>query len=153
MKQYDLYSAGTFVKGTRELVITNKFSQEDYAVTSLADEQLLDCTIDAALEAKQACREMSSMQRYDALMQIATDLRAQREHLATVLAAESGKPLVYARGEIDRGAQTFVIAAEESKRLPKEYMSLDWTANGKGKEGIVNYFPVGLVAGISPFNF
>jgi glyceraldehyde-3-phosphate dehydrogenase (NADP+) len=32
-------------------------------------------------------------------------------------------------------------------------MSLDWTPNGKSKEGIVNYFPIGLVAGISPFNF
>ena len=32
-------------------------------------------------------------------------------------------------------------------------MSLDWTPGGKDKEGLVKYFPVGLVAGISPFNF
>ena len=34
-----------------------------------------------------------------------------------------------------------------------EYISLDWTPAGKGKEGLVKYFPVGIVAGISPFNF
>jgi glyceraldehyde-3-phosphate dehydrogenase (NADP+) len=70
-----------------------------------------------------------------------------------VLAQESGKPLIYAGAEIDRSSQTFLIAAEESKRLPKEYLSLDWTPGGKDKEGLVKYFPVGLVAGISPFNF
>ncbi|MBU2650811.1 MAG: aldehyde dehydrogenase family protein, partial [Bacteroidetes bacterium] len=30
---------------------------------------------------------------------------------------------------------------------------IDWTPAGTGKEGIVGYFPIGLVAGISPFNF
>ena len=34
-----------------------------------------------------------------------------------------------------------------------EYMRLDWEPTGKGREGLVKYFPVGLVAGISPFNF
>ena len=50
-------------------------------------------------------------------------------------------------------AQTFLAAAEEAKRLPKEYMSLDWTAAGAKKEGMVKYFPSGVVAGITPFNF
>jgi glyceraldehyde-3-phosphate dehydrogenase (NADP+) len=37
--------------------------------------------------------------------------------------------------------------------LPKEYISLDWTTPGENKEGLVKYFPIGLVAGIAPFNF
>lgn len=45
------------------------------------------------------------------------------------------------------------MAAEESKRLPQEYIRLDWTKPGVNKEGIIKYFPVGVVAGISPFNF
>jgi glyceraldehyde-3-phosphate dehydrogenase (NADP+) len=61
--------------------------------------------------------------------------------------------MIYAAGEIDRAAQTFLVAAEESKRIPKEYLSLDWTPPGKGREGIVKYFPIGIVGGISPFNF
>jgi acyl-CoA reductase-like NAD-dependent aldehyde dehydrogenase len=32
-------------------------------------------------------------------------------------------------------------------------MSLDWTADAANKEALVKYFPVGIVAGISPFNF
>jgi glyceraldehyde-3-phosphate dehydrogenase (NADP+) len=45
------------------------------------------------------------------------------------------------------------VAAEEAKRLPREYISLDWTPAGAGKEGLIKYFPIGLVAGIAPFNF
>lgn len=70
-----------------------------------------------------------------------------------MLAREAGKPLKYALGEIDRAAQTFIVAAEESKRLPGELLSIDWTAAGAGKEGFIKYFPVGLIAGIAPFNF
>jgi len=61
--------------------------------------------------------------------------------------------LKFARAEIERGIQTFIVAAEESKRLPKEYISIDWTKPGENKEGLVKYFPVGIIAGIAPFNF
>jgi glyceraldehyde-3-phosphate dehydrogenase (NADP+) len=86
-------------------------------------------------------------------MQVSEGLKAKRRELAETLTMQSGKPMKYSLGEIDRATQGFVIAAEESKRLPKEYMSIDWTAKGEGKEGIIKHFPVGLVAGISPFNF
>ncbi len=86
-------------------------------------------------------------------MQISKAIIADRKRLAEILSAESAKPIRYALAEIDRTAQTFLIAAEESKRLPKEYISLDWTASGQGREGLVKYFPSGIVAGISPFNF
>jgi acyl-CoA reductase-like NAD-dependent aldehyde dehydrogenase len=76
-----------------------------------------------------------------------------KKKLAEVLCIESGKPWRYAVAEIARGAETFRVASEESKRLPKEYLDLAWTEGGKGKEGLVKYFPIGLVAGISPFNF
>jgi len=75
------------------------------------------------------------------------------EQLSILLAEEAGKPLRYAKGEIDRAIQTFVVASEESKRHPGELLSLDWTPAGEGKQGIIKYFPVGLVAGIAPFNF
>jgi glyceraldehyde-3-phosphate dehydrogenase (NADP+) len=60
---------------------------------------------------------------------------------------------MYSLAEIERSIQTFIIAAEETKRLPKEFISLDWTPNGKNKKGMIQHFPIGLVAGISPFNF
>jgi acyl-CoA reductase-like NAD-dependent aldehyde dehydrogenase len=113
---------------------------------------LEDAIVKAAM-IRDELRKFPSYRKYAALMQISKAIIADRKRLAEILSAESAKPIRYALAEIDRTAQTFLIAAEESKRLPKEYISLDWTASGQGREGLVKYFPSGIVAGISPFNF
>ncbi|HCQ28759.1 MAG TPA: aldehyde dehydrogenase, partial [Flavobacteriales bacterium] len=91
--------------------------------------------------------------RYEILRFLSDRLKQKQKYYTEILSAESGKPMRYAMGEIARASQTFLVAAEESKRLPKEYINLDWTPTGENKEGIVKYFPVGIIAGITPFNF
>ncbi|MDZ4665924.1 MAG: aldehyde dehydrogenase family protein [Bacteroidota bacterium] len=150
---YPLYLAGEFITTNDVLVVLDKYGNKDYATTYLADEKVLDYAIKKGIEAKDAMKLLSSLEKYEILFDIYSRIKAKRQHLAEVLCIESAKPIRHALSEVDRSAQTFLIAAEECKRLPKEYMSLDWTPNGKNKEGIVKYFPIGLVAGISPFNF
>jgi acyl-CoA reductase-like NAD-dependent aldehyde dehydrogenase len=48
---------------------------------------------------------------------------------------------------------TFSDAAEECKRLRGEYLPLDYEAASQGRWGIVRRFPLGVILGISPFNF
>ncbi len=153
MEDYKLFCAGDFLTSSKPLNVTNKFSGQVFATTYQADERLLNQAIAGALNAKEACRGLSAFEKFTALRFISDELEKNKKRLGEILCVESGKPLKYAIGEIERAAQTFLIAAEESKRLPKDYMSLDWSANGKGKEGVINYFPVGIVAGIAPFNF
>lgn len=153
MKSYKVYCAGKFVSSVEELEVKNKFSGKAYAVTYYADKKLLEKAIRAALAARESCAELTSHEKFTALRFISDELEKKKNMLAEILCIESGKPLRAAIVEIDRSIQTFLIAAEESKRLPKEYLSLDWTPNGKNKEGIVKYFPAGIVAGIAPFNF
>lgn len=153
MTEYKIYNAGKFISTEKTLEVSNPYDNSLVAKTYQAGNKELEEAIKAAESALKEMQYLPSYKRYEVLMQIAGGLTEERERLARVLAKESGKPLVYARGEIDRAAQTFVVAAEEAKRLPSEYMSLDWTASGKGKEGIVRYYPVGLIAGIAPFNF
>ncbi|PBQ33120.1 aldehyde dehydrogenase [Sphingobacteriaceae bacterium] len=153
MIHYKLFCGGEFLANASEHPVKNKFTGKTYAITYLADKTILDKAIKSAEKAKSLCKELSSLEKYTALKFISDELEKDKKRLAEVLAIESAKPFVYALTEIERSIQTFLIAAEECKRLPKEYMSLDWTANGKNKEGIVNYFPIGIVAGISPFNF
>jgi len=54
---------------------------------------------------------------------------------------------------VARGALTFRIAAEEALRINGEWLPLDWSAPNRGRSGIVRRYPIGPVAGISPFNF
>jgi len=153
MKEYKIYAAGEFHTTNSILPVYNPYNNEQIARTYLADSSLLEKAIVKAQAVETELRNMPSFVKYEILMQIAEAMKSQKEELASILAQEAAKPMKYALAEIARAITTFVAAAEESKRLPMEYMRLDWASTGKGKEGLVKYFPVGLIAGISPFNF
>ncbi|MDA3780085.1 MAG: aldehyde dehydrogenase family protein [Bacteroidales bacterium] len=153
MNNYKIYFAGEFLTTENKLEVFSPFNNELIAETFIAGKLELDIAISKAEKVKEEMKNLPSYKKYDILNSIASDIKKNRERLAKILSLESGKPLKYAVGEIDRAAQVFVVAAEESKRLPKEYFSLDWTAAGENKEAIVKSFPVGIIAGIAPFNF
>lgn len=153
MKTYKIYVAGDFVTTKTRLDVVNPFENKKIATTYLAGKDELEIAIRKGLEAEGKMKEMPVYQRYAVLMEISNAIRQEKQRLASILSMESGKPIRYALGEIERASQTFLIAAEESKRIPNEYISIDWTQKGEGKEGFVKYFPIGLIAGIAPFNF
>lgn len=138
---------------SKELPVTNPYDVQAFSKTWQADKQVLENAIKAAEAVRDEMATLPTYERYNALAYLSRMMKEHRQELGELLAMESGKPIRYALGEIDRASQTFLTAAEEAKRLPGEVISLDWTEPGKGKEGIVKYFPIGLVAGISPFNF
>ncbi len=153
MKNYTIYLGGDFITTGQQLPVRNPYTGEIFATTYLASAGELEKAIRKAESIRTRLAEMPAYKVSEALFEISGKIKEGREELAKVLAMESGKPLRYALGEIDRAAQTFLVAAEESKRIPGEYLSLDWTPAGEGKEAWVKYFPVGLIAGIAPFNF
>jgi len=153
MSNYLIYAGGKFTETATPHDVLNPFTGKVFARTFLAGEAEYEASVQAAQAVQEEMKEMPAYKRFEILRFISDAIRGQRGLLALVLCMESGKPLRYAQAEIDRAAQTFLNAAEESKRLPREYISLDWTPAGGKREGLVRYFPVGLVAGIAPFNF
>lgn len=153
MEEYKILAGGEFIKSNTQLDVLNKFTGEKIAITWQADKEILNEAIRAATKAQKEYSQMSAFEKEEALLQVSVNLLKQKKELAILLARESAKPIQLATVEIERSANIFKIAAEECKRLPKEYISLDWTPLGKGKEGLISYFPAGIVAGISPFNF
>jgi len=150
---YQIYVGGEFRSTQDVLPVMDPYDHDEVATTYRAGASELEEAIAKAQSVREALIDMPSGKKYTILMHIAAQLREQREDFANIITSESGKPLRYAMGEVDRAIQTFTVAAEESKRIPGEYIDLEWTAAGEGKDAILRYFPVGLVAGISPFNF
>ncbi|MBC8489683.1 MAG: aldehyde dehydrogenase family protein [Bacteroidetes bacterium] len=153
MNIFEIYVGGEFCKSRRVLEVFNPYNNEIIAQTYLCEQTDLEQAIEKALLAEEQLKSLPSYIKYEALMQIAGSINENRKEFAELLCLESAKPIKYALGEIDRAIQTFIIAAEESKRLPREYIDLEWTPAGAKKEGLIKYFPVGLIAGIAPFNF
>jgi acyl-CoA reductase-like NAD-dependent aldehyde dehydrogenase len=149
----EIYCAGKFITTSHSHKVMNPFNNSEINNTFLAGEAELETAIVAAVKISEELAETPSYIRYGILKQISEELFLMRQQFAELITFESGKPIKSALAEVDRSIQTFTVAAEESKRLPSEYISIDWTPAGAGKEGLVKYFPIGIVAGIAPFNF
>src|SRR5690606_17783739 len=72
---------------------------------------------------------------------------------AEILVKETGKPIRFAKGEIDRTIITYQFSAEEAKRLYGETIPMDAAPGGENRLGMTWREPLGVVAAITPFNF
>ncbi|MDX9942518.1 MAG: aldehyde dehydrogenase family protein [Bacteroidales bacterium] len=153
MESFRIYAGGRFLTSSNELIVSCPFDGRPLAKTWLAGKQEYEQAVEAALQAVEPLRKMSDWERSKILLEVSQKIIRQEDVFASLIAREAAKPWRYALAEVRRAAQTFFVASEEARRLPGEYLSLDWTPEADGREGLVKYFPIGPVAGISPFNF
>jgi len=131
-------------------------SPADHAVVARAHRARPADIEDALVAARKAfalTRSMPTYERTAILHKIADGLRLRRDELVRILALEAGKPVKAGRAEVDRAIFTFDLAAEESRRIGAELFPMDWAPWGADRVGLVKRFPIGPIAGITPFNF
>ncbi len=151
--EYKLFIDGQWVDGGPQLEVKNKYNGETVGVLPTARREDVDAALAAAKRAAEGMANMPAYKRSEILARTAALLRERSDDIARTIAAEAGKALKYARAEVDRGITTFAIAAEEAKRLHGETIPLDAIPAGEGYFGFWTRRPVGVIAGISPFNF
>jgi glyceraldehyde-3-phosphate dehydrogenase (NADP+) len=153
-KPHPIFLAGTWVESDDPLVIANPADPDHPAgATFHATEAQYEEAVEAAVRAFEVTRTMPAFERGAILRSISAGIRARREELGRLLSMEAGKPIRDALVEVDRSVITFRLAAEEAERMVGETIPLDVTPAGKGRMGITRRFPIGPIAGISPFNF
>lgn len=150
---YQIYLAGEFIEGTKELPVVFPYDGTSTIKTSLASREQVEIAIQKGLAAEKEMQNTPVHVRSDALLHIAQGLKTRRDEFAMAMVMETAKPLQFALAEVDRAILTFTDGAEEAKRIYGEYMPLDRSANLEGHDATVRRFPVGLVAAIAPFNF
>src|SRR5438874_6048013 len=112
-----------------------------------------DAAIAAAVKAFGTTRRLPAFERQRVLRRVSQSISERKQEFARTLAQEAGKPIKAARTEVERAIFTFNVAGEESTRIYGEYLPLDWQEYTAGRWGIVRRFPLGPIAGITPFNF
>jgi acyl-CoA reductase-like NAD-dependent aldehyde dehydrogenase len=112
-----------------------------------------EAAIAASVKAFGTTRRLPAFERQRVLRRIAGGIHERKEEFARTISQEAGKPIKSARLEVDRSVFTFTVASEETVRGYGEYLPLDWQQSTAGRWGIVKRFPLGPIAGITPFNF
>jgi acyl-CoA reductase-like NAD-dependent aldehyde dehydrogenase len=142
-----------WIRTATAVPVVNPFTGEQVAEVSQAGQTEAEAATTAAVSAFHSMRRLSSHARAHALAALAAHLTTRQEEFAATITSESGKPVVDARREVSRAIQTFLIAAEEAKRIPGEVLPLDWTPGTESYLGLTRRFPIGPILGITPFNF
>lgn len=133
--------------------VSSPYSNETLADVAIATDGDIERSIAAATAAAIEMRELSRDRIATALRTIAAGIEARKEEFARTICLESAKPLIYARGEVERCIVTFAFAAGEAERFAGEVVPVDVQPNGRGKSARTLRVPRGVIYGITPFNF
>ena len=151
MKQYGHYINGNEVAGksSRTADVFLPMTGEVQAQVALATTAELSEAVEAAKAAQPAWAATNPQRRARVLMKFLELVHAEYDELAELLAREHGKTIPDAKGDIQRGLEV----VEFSLGVP-HHMKGEFTENaGPGIDIYSVRQPLGVVAGITPFNF
>ena len=152
-KPHPIFLAGRWVESPDVLEIANPADPSTPAGSTYnATEAQYDEAVEAAVRAFEVTRTLPAYERGRILREISTGIRDRREELGRLIALEAGKPIRDALVEVDRAVLTFRLGAEEAERMTGELLPLDLMPASRDRVGITRRFPIGPIAGISPFN-
>jgi len=129
--------------------VYNPATGEQTGEVDFATVEEVDRAVQAAREAFPAWRSLSLSRRADLMFRVHQLVLAHREDLARLLTAEHGKVLSDALGEVQRGIEVIEYVCGIPTLLKGDYSE-------QASTGIDVYSirqPLGVVAGITPFNF
>ncbi|MGH3730479.1 MAG: aldehyde dehydrogenase family protein [Micromonosporaceae bacterium] len=123
------------------------------AAAPVGDASLAGRALDEAVAARETVGRLPSHVRRAALLAVHAAIASRREAFERLLVAETGKPLVDCRVEVQRTLLTWQAAAEEVARLHGETVPLDLLESGEGLLGFWVRKPIGVVVAIAGFNY
>lgn len=126
-----------------EVVSTYPVCNADDSITALK----------IAKEATVAAKASTLSQRCSWLLDVAQKLKENKEDIAKTITDEVGKPITFARIEVDRCIETVTLSAETMRTMHGETINTDAMSSGKKTLSYFSRVPVGVVVCITPFNF
>lgn len=113
----------------------------------LCEATLLEEKLANAAQAYQQWRSLSFAERGEYLRKVAATLRSQSEKHSALMTEEMGKPIIEARGEIEKSASGCEHYADHAEQyLAPQIIPSD------AKKSWVQFLPLGTVLGILPWN-
>jgi acyl-CoA reductase-like NAD-dependent aldehyde dehydrogenase len=152
-KSYKMYLGGEWVSAKKTITVTCPYDGVLVGKVSAATRADYTNAIAIADLAFALTRKLPAYKREKILHQIANGIEKNTEKFARSISLEMGKVIRDARSEVGRAVSTFRVSAEEAKRIGGEVIDLDWLPGHEQRTGIVRRFPIGVIAGITPFNF
>ncbi|MFW2349150.1 CoA-acylating methylmalonate-semialdehyde dehydrogenase [Qipengyuania sp.] len=150
MRQVDHFiAAGASGSGTRTHKIWNPSTGEVQAEVALGDAALLQTAVDAAKKVQPEWAATNPQRRARVMFAFKELVEKNKQELAELLSSEHGKVVDDAHGDVQRGLEVIEFACGIPQALKGEYTQ----GAGPGIDVYSMRQPLGIGAGITPFNF
>lgn len=146
---YQNYIDNAFVGSDTLIEVRNPANAELLARIPEASNEQVDRAIAAARKAQKAWAAKPAIERAGYLRRIAEKVRANAPRLAQIITREGGKVPALAEVEVNFTADYLDYMAEWARRLEGEVL----TSDRAGEHIFLLRKPLGVVAGILPWNF
>ena len=145
------YIGGEWVSpsSTQTLTVHNPSTRELIAAVPDSNGADIDSAVAAARAAQPAWERLPAIERANHIRSVAAKLRQHKTRLARRISLEQGKILPLAEVEIDFTANYMDYMAEWARRIEGEILNSD----RPGEQIYLHRRPIGVVAGILPWNF
>jgi malonate-semialdehyde dehydrogenase (acetylating)/methylmalonate-semialdehyde dehydrogenase len=151
MREVGHFIGGKIVKGTsgRQGDIYNPNTGEVQAKVALANKADVEAAVADAAAAQPAWAATNPQRRARVMFKFLELIQSEFDDLARLLASEHGKVFADAKGDIQRGLEVVEFACGIPHLMKGEYSE----SAGPGTDLYSMRQPLGVVAGITPFNF
>ncbi len=151
MNAYGHYVGGRHVEGAsgRTSEIFQPMTGESNGTVALASTAEVDAAVKVALAAQPAWAATNPQRRARVLMKFLELVQRDYDELAALLAREHGKTVADAKGDIQRGLEVVEFCIGAPQMMKGEFTD----GAGPGIDVYSMRQPLGVVAGITPFNF
>ena len=136
-------------QSTRTADVFNPSTGQVQAKVSMASSADVDAAVASAVEAQKDWAAWNPQRRARVMMRFVDLVNSHGDELAEMLSVEHGKTVPDARGDIQRGIEVIEFCIGIPHLLKGEYSE----GAGPGIDVYSLRQPLGVVAGITPFNF
>ncbi len=144
-----LINGSMVTKNTRTQPVYNPATGKVTKEVALADKKTVESAITAAEKAFPAWRDTPVAKRARVMFRFKELLEQNADAICQMIGEEHGKILHDAAGELQRGIENVEYACGAPELLKGEYSK----NTGPGIDTWSEFQPLGIVAGITPFNF
>ncbi|GGA79309.1 aldehyde dehydrogenase [Neiella marina] len=151
MKDYQLFINGQWQDSVTGATVEVLSPSTGEVVATIQDGNEVDAeaALKAAEQAQQQWKKLPARQRADLLRDFCTEIKNNREKLATLLTSEQGKLLKVARFEVDVCCSFIEYACDWARQMDGDIVQSD-----NANEHIwIHKIPRGVVVGITAWNF
>ncbi len=145
---------GSNIESRDELIeIKNPYSKEVVSKYPNCTKDDAKRALEIAQNASKETKKAPLHQRIKWLEDVAKKLRENEDFFAKLIVDEVAKPLMFAKIEVQRCAETIELTAKELINLNGETINTDAMPSGRDALAYYKRVPVGVASLITPFNF